>query len=93
MKAKFDYGRSTRQQSASVRLHKKNKLDPIKDNFLKLIMQYSCFFFQARGKIETICTALFLQHAQQLLLFFQNPALDQESNPHLILNHIRFLGR
>jgi hypothetical protein len=44
MKAKFDCGRNTRQRSAGVIGHKGNLVDPRKDDFLKLIMQSSCFF-------------------------------------------------
>jgi hypothetical protein len=44
MKAKFDCGRNTRQRSAGVRRHEGNSLDPKKDDFLKLIMQFSRFF-------------------------------------------------
>src|SRR5215510_5653525 len=45
MKAAFDCGRNTRQRSAGVRRHEGNSLDPRKYNFLKLMMQYSRFFF------------------------------------------------
>jgi hypothetical protein len=38
MKTTFDCGGNTRQQSAGVRGHDGNSLDPIKDNFLKLMM-------------------------------------------------------
>jgi hypothetical protein len=44
MKAIFNYGRNTRQQSAGMRRHKGNSLDPRKDDFLKLMMQSSRFF-------------------------------------------------
>jgi len=44
MKAMFDCGRNTRQRSTGVRHHERNSLDPRKDDFLKLIMQSSCFF-------------------------------------------------
>jgi hypothetical protein len=44
MKAKFDCGGNTRQRTAGVRHHKGNSLDPRKDDFLKLMMQSSCFF-------------------------------------------------
>jgi hypothetical protein len=44
MKATFDCGRNTRQQSVGVRRHEGNSLDPRKDNFLKLMMQSSRFF-------------------------------------------------
>jgi hypothetical protein len=43
MKATFHCGRNTIQRSASVRLHEGISLDPRKDDFLKLIMQSSCF--------------------------------------------------
>ena len=82
MKATLDCGRSTRQQSADVRRHEGNSLDPRKDDFLKLMMQSSLFF-----KIN-YCIVLFLRHVQQLLSFFQNPALDHESNPHAIIIRI-----
>jgi hypothetical protein len=32
---------------------------------------------------------LFLQHVQLLYHFFQNPALDRESNPHLIFSPLK----
>jgi len=44
MKATFDCGGNTRQQSVGVRRHKGNSLDPRKDDFLKLMMQSSHFF-------------------------------------------------
>jgi hypothetical protein len=44
MKATFDCGRNTMQQSAGVRRHEGNSVDPRKDNFLKLMMQSSRFF-------------------------------------------------
>jgi hypothetical protein len=44
MKATFDCGKNTRQQSVSVRRHEGNSLDPRKDDFLKLMMQSSRFF-------------------------------------------------
>jgi hypothetical protein len=44
MKATFNCGGNTRHQSAGVKRHKGNSLDPSKDDFLKLVMQYSRFF-------------------------------------------------
>jgi len=44
MKATFDCGGNTRQQSAGVRCHEASSMDPRKDNFLKLMMQSSRFF-------------------------------------------------
>jgi hypothetical protein len=44
MKATVGYGRNTRQQSASVRCHERNSLDPKKDNFFKLKVQSLCVF-------------------------------------------------
>jgi hypothetical protein len=44
MKAMFDCGGNTRQRSAGVRGREGNSLDLRKDDFLKLIMQSSCFF-------------------------------------------------
>jgi hypothetical protein len=76
IKATFDCGRNIRQRSAGVRRHKGNSLDPRKDDFLKLMMQSSHFL-----KIN-YCT-VFLRHVQRLL-FFQDPALDRECNPHTI---------
>jgi hypothetical protein len=43
MKATFDCGGNTRQQSAGVRRHEGNSVDPTKDDFLKLMMQSSHF--------------------------------------------------
>jgi hypothetical protein len=43
MKATSNCGGNTWQQSANVRCHERNSLDPRKDNFLKLIMQFSHF--------------------------------------------------
>jgi hypothetical protein len=40
----FDCGGNTRQQSAGVRRHEGNSLDPRKDDFLKLMTQSSHFF-------------------------------------------------
>jgi hypothetical protein len=44
MEATFDFGRNTRLQSVGVRHHAGNSLDPRKGDFLKLMMQSSCFF-------------------------------------------------
>jgi hypothetical protein len=44
MKAMFDCGGNTCQQSVGVRDHERNSLDPRKDDFLKLMMQSSRFF-------------------------------------------------
>jgi hypothetical protein len=44
MKATFDCGGNTRQRSVDVRRDEGNSLDPRKDDFLKLMMQSSCFF-------------------------------------------------
>jgi hypothetical protein len=43
MKATFNCGGNTRQRSVGVRRHEGNSLDPRKNNFLKLMMQSSCF--------------------------------------------------
>jgi hypothetical protein len=45
-KATFDFGGNTRQRSAGVRRHEGNSVDPRKDDFLKLMMQSSRFFFE-----------------------------------------------
>jgi hypothetical protein len=63
MKATFDSGRNTRQRSAGVGCHKGNSLDPRNNNFLKLMMQSSCFC-----KIN-YCIVLFLRHIQRLYHF------------------------
>jgi hypothetical protein len=63
MKAMFDCGGNTRQQSVGVRRHEGNSLDPRKDDFLKSMMQSSRFF-----KIN-YCIVLFLWHIQQLYHF------------------------
>jgi hypothetical protein len=44
VKTTFDCDGNTRQQSAVVRHHEGNSLDPRNDDFLKLIMQSSHFF-------------------------------------------------
>jgi hypothetical protein len=44
MKAMFNCGGNTRQQSAGVRRHEGNSVDPRKDDFMKLMMQSSRFF-------------------------------------------------
>jgi hypothetical protein len=44
MKAMFDCGGNTTQQSAGVRRHEGNSLDPRKDDLLKLMVQSSRFF-------------------------------------------------
>jgi hypothetical protein len=80
MKATFNRGGNTRQRSAGVRRHEGNSLDPRKDDFLKLMMQSSRFF-----KIN-YCTVLTAHTAAPS--FFQNPALDRESNLHAIIIHI-----
>ena len=46
MKATFNCGGNTRQRSAGVRRHKRNSLDPRKDDFLKLMMQSSHSFIR-----------------------------------------------
>jgi hypothetical protein len=56
MKATFDCGGNTIQQSAGVRRHEGNSVDPRKDDFLKLMMQ-SLHFFQERRK-----TGLFVSY-------------------------------
>jgi hypothetical protein len=43
MKATFDCGENATQQSAGVKRHEGNSLDPRKDDFLKLMRQYSRF--------------------------------------------------
>jgi hypothetical protein len=40
----FNCGRNARQKAASVRHPEINSLDPRMDQFLKLMMQSSCFF-------------------------------------------------
>jgi hypothetical protein len=86
MKATFDCGGNTRQQSVSVRCHKRNSMDPSKDNFLKMMMQSSCFFQQTQDWNKLYC--IFLTAHIAALSFFQNPAHDCEFNPHVILIHI-----
>jgi hypothetical protein len=49
MKAMFDCGGNTRQQSAGVGRHEGNSPDPRKDDFLKLVMQSSRFFKRNTG--------------------------------------------
>jgi hypothetical protein len=44
MKATFDCGGNTRRRSVGVRHYKGNSPDPRKDDFLKFMMQSSCFF-------------------------------------------------
>jgi hypothetical protein len=56
IKATFDCGGNTRQQSAGVRRHEGNSLDLRKDDFLQLMMQ-SSHFFQERSK-----TGLFMSY-------------------------------
>jgi hypothetical protein len=46
MKATFNCGGNTTQQSAGVRRNEGNSVDPRKDDFLKLMMQSSRFFFK-----------------------------------------------
>jgi hypothetical protein len=43
MKATFSCGRNTKQRSVNVKDHERNSLDPVKDDFLKLMMQSSNF--------------------------------------------------
>jgi hypothetical protein len=54
MKAQFICGGNTRQQSAGVRRHEGNSLDPRKDDFLKLMMQ-SSRFFSRKMQEWTVC--------------------------------------
>jgi hypothetical protein len=56
MKAMFNCGGNTRQQSPGVRRHEGNSVDPRMDSFLKLMMQ-SSGFFQERCK-----TGLFVRY-------------------------------
>jgi hypothetical protein len=58
MKATFNCGGDTRQQPAGVRLHKRNSLDPRKDNFFQLMMQSSCVFKRDAGPNKLYCTVL-----------------------------------
>jgi hypothetical protein len=51
MKPMFNCGGNTRQQSAGVRHHEGNSLDPRKDKFLKLVMQSSCFLRETQDWI------------------------------------------
>jgi hypothetical protein len=44
IKATFDCSRNTTQQSAGLRRHEGNSVDPRNNNFLKLMMQSSRFF-------------------------------------------------
>jgi hypothetical protein len=44
MKAKFSCGGNTRQESVGMRRHEGNSVDPRKDDFLKLMMQFLRFF-------------------------------------------------
>ena len=46
MKTKFDCSGNTRQQSAGVRSHERNSLDPRRDDFLKMMMQSSRSFMR-----------------------------------------------
>jgi hypothetical protein len=48
MKATFDCGGNTRQQSAGVRHHEGNSMDPRKEDFLKLMMHSSRFLKERR---------------------------------------------
>jgi hypothetical protein len=50
MKAMFNCGGNTRQQSVGLRHHEGNSLDPRKDDFLKLMMHSLFMFFQDRCK-------------------------------------------
>jgi len=79
MKTILDCGRNTRQRSAGVRRHEGNLLDPRKDDFLKLIMQSSRFFQ------DKLLYCIVLTARTAALSFFQNPALDRESNLHAII--------
>jgi hypothetical protein len=54
MKAMFNCGGNTRQQSAGVRHHEGNSLDPRKDDFLKLMMQSSHFLRETQDWIKVI---------------------------------------
>jgi hypothetical protein len=54
MKATFNCGGNTRQQSAGVRRHEANSLGPRKDDFLKLMMQSSGFFFKIDARLDCL---------------------------------------
>ena len=82
LKAIFDCGGNTRQRSAGVRHHEGNSLDPRKDDFLKLMMQ-SSHIFQ-----DKLLYCIVLTARTVAVSFFQNPALDHESNPHAIIIRI-----
>jgi hypothetical protein len=54
MKAMFDCGGNTRQQSTGVRHHEGNSLDTRKDDFLKLMMMQSSRFFKRDARPDCL---------------------------------------
>jgi hypothetical protein len=74
MKAVFSCDGNTRQLSATVRCFRRNSLDPIKDSFLKLMMQSSRFFKIRKTGMK--CVLLFSRHIQALYHFLQNSTLN-----------------
>jgi hypothetical protein len=58
MKATLDCCITTRQRLANVRHHERNSLDPIKGDFLKLMMHCS-HFFKRDARLQRNCIGLF----------------------------------
>jgi hypothetical protein len=58
MKATFDCGGNTWQQSVGVRCHEGNSLDPRKNNFLKLMMHFSLHVFSRQTQDWMLCELL-----------------------------------
>jgi hypothetical protein len=73
---------STRQQSVIVGCHKRNSLDPRKEDFLKLIMQ-SSRFFKRDATLDYIVLYSFYD-MQSSSIIFQNPVANCHYNNHLI---------
>jgi hypothetical protein len=69
MKAMFDNGGNTRQQSVGVRCHKGNSLDPRKDDFLKLMMQ-SLRFFKRDARLDWTVNYLLCEESIKNARFF-----------------------
>jgi hypothetical protein len=86
MKATFNSGGNTRQKSVSMR-HEGNSLDSRKDNFLKLMMKFHISLRETQN-CNKLCYIV-LTAWRVALSFFQNPALDHESNPHLIFSPVK----
>jgi hypothetical protein len=64
MKAMFNCGGNTRQRSAGVRCHEGNSLDPRKDDFLKLMMQSSLFFFKRDARLDCLQVMIYIARRQ-----------------------------